>query len=166
MNRLVTMSLLATACVGLVLAGALAASSEPATGPAGATTYDADFTKDLGAWKILEAEGKLVAGEGVKFTDLKTTGGLHQEGKPVDVSAVPNVTIEMENAGKERITLYFKVKTGKKADTKEFKVEPGKFTFKYDLKDASEVDLKKIDYMKLFGAGEVNLVVKKITLSK
>lgn len=189
-----TKSLATLACAGLLMGAAMVATSQPAsttkpttgpattgtattgtaaTGPAttqaGGTVFDADFAKDLGEWTIAGAEGKLVAGEGVKFTDLKTVGGLLQERQPrnaVDLSATPKVTIQMENAGSEDIEMHFKVKTDKKAYTKDFKVAPGKYTLSFDLADATDVDVKKVDYMKLFGQGEVNLVVKKVKLSK
>jgi hypothetical protein len=44
-------------------------------------------------------------------------------------------------------------------------VPPGKYTFKADLTETG-IDLKALDYMKLFGAGPCDLTVKTVTFTK
>jgi hypothetical protein len=45
------------------------------------------------------------------------------------------------------------------------KVEPGKQTLKFNLKKTG-IDLKELNYIKLFGSGKVDLVIKSISFAK
>ena len=143
---------------------ARAQTTQPAE--ASENPYVVDFTKTRGDYSIASAEGKHVPGEGLKLTDLKTTGGPMLEGKTADLSATPIAVVELENKGGEEVSLFFKVKSPEKAYTKDkLKAEPGKSTLKIDLRKA-DVDLKELNYVKLFGDGKVDLLVKSITFTK
>lgn len=151
--------------VAVVKAAGSQPASKPASQAAGANPFDVDFTQSMGKWKLDKAEGKVVAGEGLKLTDLKEAGGVILTRAPTDLTGL-TVTVDMENTGKEAVALSFKIKSGTKAFTKDISVDPGKLSFKFDLGDASDVDLKKIDYMKIFGGGAVSLTIKKVSLAK
>jgi hypothetical protein len=154
---------------GLLLVGALLmaqsrALSEdaPADNP-----YVADFTKEMGKYDFSSAEGKHVAGEGLKLTNLKDSGGPMHEGTVVDISATPVAVIEMENHGKEPIPLMFKVKSGtdKKSTKEDISVPAGKYTLKVDV-STLDIDPKGLNYLKIFGTGAVDLTIKSIKFEK
>ena len=147
-----------------VVAGLAAAQT---TGPAESDNpYVVDFTKTLGKYSIASAEGKHVPGEGVVLTDLKTTGGPMLEGETADISQTPTAVVEVENRGSATLSLSFKVKSPEKAYTKDnVRVEPGKSTLRVDLRRA-EIDLTRLNYVKLFGEGKADLVVKSISFAK
>ncbi len=149
----------------LVLSGvASAQSTQPSE--SSDNPYAVDFTKTLGKYAINRAEGQQVAGEGLKLTNLKEDGGPLAEGPSADISATPVAVIEIENKGSETVKLNFKVKSSEKKYTNDkVKVEAGKQTVKVDL-SKSGIDLKDLTYVKLFGAGEVNLLVKSISFAK
>lgn len=140
------------------------ADTPTAAPAAGATPFDNDFTVAMGKWKLDAADGKLTPGEGLKLTDMKQSGGVILTCPPVALSG--KVKIDLENTGKEAAALVFKIKSGSKPFSKDFSAEPGKSTFELDLADVDNVDLKKIDYMKIFGSGPLTVTIKKITVAK
>jgi hypothetical protein len=147
-----------------VVAGLAAAQT---TGPAESDNpYVVDFTKTLGKYSIASAEGKHVPGEGVVLTDLKTTDGPMLEGEIADISQTPIAVVEVENRGNKTLLLYFKVKSPVlRVRLLRVGVEPGKSTLRVDLRRA-EIDLTRLNYVKLFGEGKADLVVKSISFAK
>lgn len=144
------------------------ADTKPAPAPvaAGDNPYAADFTKDMGKYKLdKEPDAKQVAGEGLKITDLKKNAGPMLEGPKADISATPVIVIEIENA-KNELKMNLKVKGGGKAKTYEGQViKSGKVTLKQNLKE-SGIDLTKLDYVKLFGSDACDLTIKSISFVK
>ncbi|MFB3894357.1 MAG: hypothetical protein ACE15C_20325 [Phycisphaerae bacterium] len=148
--------LCACACLGIVAARAIAED-----------IYTNDFSKDLGKWKLAKAEGKVEA-EGLKITKVEQFGGIGIEEKPAqDLSAAKALAFEVANGGDSELAVVIKIGSDKNKDSKDYKIPAGKtVTLRRDLADLSDVDLKKIDYVRLFvpKAGDVKLTIKKVTL--
>lgn len=148
-------------------------TSGPATTapPAGATTkpataLDADFTKSLGKWAIAGADGKQVDGQGIVLTKLNGYGGIVTMPKAANLSATPKINIEVEYKGADAITLTLKLKSGADSGQADVDVPTGKSTVSKDLSDVG-VDLKKLDYIKIWGPdGEIKLTIKRVWFSK
>jgi hypothetical protein len=149
------------------------ASGPAATAPAaGATTkpaatpLDADFTKSLGKWTIAGADGKQVDGQGIVLTNLKEYGGIVTMPKAANLSATPKINLEVEYKGAEAITLTLKLKSGADSGQADMDVPTGKSTVSKDLGDVG-VDLKKLDYIKIWGPnGDIKLTIKRVWFSK
>jgi hypothetical protein len=139
-------------------------TTQATTAPAG--PYEADFTKDLNKWMINGADGKLTAGEGVVLTNLKETGGMLRESKPTDLSATTKINFEVVNNGAE-LSMTLKVKSGASdVGSSDVTIPAGKSTVTVNLTDVSNIDAKKITYVKLFGAGDCKLTIKRVWLTK
>lgn len=135
------------------------------TAPAG-EPFSNDFTKSMGKWTLPYTDYTFTAGgEGLKITNLGEMGGLMQTPTPTNLKETPVVEITLKNAAKEAVSLTMKVKGGGKAGSKDLSVEAGEQTVKVDLSDL-DADVTKIDYMKLFGSGKVDLTIKKIAMTK
>ena len=155
-TRLPGVPVAAALAIGILALSAAASMAE---------SYENDFTKGLGRWRLEDAEGACDPAEGLKFTRLGQYGGVILERRATDWSAYTAIVVELKNSGAKAEELSLKFKGGGKKYTREFRVGPGQsIVHREELaKLRARVDVSGITYMKLFGKpGPVQLTLKKI----